>query len=291
MKKEYLPSKQFIIRLVILVIIIGGAFSVYKLVQYFRNRSGEKAPTKLVVKDIVQKDSNKNGIPDWEESLWGLDPSKDGVSNKEFILAQRAILSKDENRSLDNDSAPVNDNEAMSREFFAIIMSLQQTGNLDDASLKAISDTIGEQIVATPIPDIYKKTSLVIKADGEQARDAYFANLKDILLKYQNKDIGNELTFISQGIEKNDPQAIEIAKGIGESYKSFGRDLVKISVPNSLAQAHLNLANNYEKTGRSIDEMVKVLSDQMAGMKGLINYNKYSDDLVVNMQELSDNYY
>lgn len=293
MEKNYLPSKQFTVRVVTLATIILVVFGIYKLVEYWKNRPEEKKePTKIAVKEIVQKDSNKNGIPDWEESLWGLDPAKNGASNKEFILAQRAILAeKDIDGNTEDSGTTTNENEALSREFFAIVMSLQQSGNLDDAALKAISDTIGENISASPIPDVYTKSGLTIKADSDTVTEAYFAAIKDILLKYQKKDIGNELTFIAQGIDKNDPQALAIAGNIAQSYKDFGKDLMKITVPTSLATIHLSLANNYEKTGRSIDGMLGVLTNQIAGMKALVNYNTYSNALVADMEELSSNYY
>jgi hypothetical protein len=66
---------------------------------------------------------------------------------------------------------------------------------------------------------------------------------------------------------------------------------MKIAVPSSFATVHLSLANNYDKTGRSIDGMLTLLTNQIAGMKALINYNIYSDALVADMEELSSNYY
>jgi hypothetical protein len=294
MKKEYLPSRQFIIRVVILAVIALGAFSVYKIVHYFKNRSADKAPTKLVVKDIIQKDSNKNGIPDWEESLWGLDPAKDGASNKEFILAERAKLAKDEERSLTNDGeGPATENETLSREFFAIIMSLQQSGELDGPALKGVSDAIGENITATPIADVYTKSMLRVKEgedDDTLAVIEYYTDYIELNNKYSNKDIGNELTFIAQGVENEDAQALAVAGTVASSYKAFGKDLMKIVVPESLVPIHLRLANDYEKTGQSIGEILKVLTDPIAGMKGLVNYNKYSNALVDDIGELSDNF-
>ena len=293
MNKNYLPSKQFTARVVTLVVIVLVVFGIYKLVGYIKDRPNQaKEPTKIAVKEIVKKDTNKNGIPDWEESLWGLDPTKDGPENKEFILAQRAILAeKGIDSSTESGTGVSDENETLSREFFAIIMALQQSGNLDEASLKAISDTIGENISASPIPDVYTRSGLTIKADSEAANEAYFEGIKGVLLKYQDKDIGDELTFISQGIDRSDPQAIAIAGNIAQSYKAFGKDLMKIAVPSSFATVHLSLANNYDKTGRSIDGMLTLLTNQIAGMKALINYNTYSDALVADMEELSSNYY
>ncbi len=293
MKKEYLPSKQFVARILLLILLLAVVFGIYEVVSFFRNRNPSllRKPVKLQIKDVVQKDTNINGIPDWEETLWGLDPNTNGPSNKEFILAKREILAKTEGGSqIAINAEPATENELLSREFFAILMSLEQSGNLDDTALKAISDTIGEKIVATSIPDTYTRNMLIIKGDSEKEIDNYFDAIKNLLLKYKKKDIGNELTFIAQGVKNNDSKVLEIAKAIGQAYKSSGKDLIKIPVPASFISIHLNLANDYDKTGQSIEGMLGVLTDQIAGMKALINYNKYSDALVTDMEILSDNY-
>ena len=83
--KKYLPSTQFIIRAVSILILVGVCFGAYKLIVFLKNRSTKKDPTKLLVQNLTQKDSNGNDIADWEESLWGLDPKGNGQENKDYI--------------------------------------------------------------------------------------------------------------------------------------------------------------------------------------------------------------
>jgi hypothetical protein len=282
----YLPSKQFVARLIILIVIVGVVFGVYKLTVFIKNKLSSKEPTKLLVESMVQKDSNNNGIADWEESLWGLDPTTDGEYNKNVIIARRQALS-----SLQGGSAsiePTTENEKLSREFFAAIMSLEQSGNLTEEAMQAVSNAIGKKIEATPIPDVYSKNSLVIKENTEAEVATYRLALKDLLVKYEDKDIGNELTFISQGVQNNDTNAFKVAENVGLSYRSFGKELMKMAVPSMLADTHVELANNYEKTGLSIHDFAQVLSDPLVAMKGLVNYNKYSDALVASFEKLSN---
>jgi len=35
MKKKYLPSKQFIFRIIIIVVLIAGVFSIYKIINFY----------------------------------------------------------------------------------------------------------------------------------------------------------------------------------------------------------------------------------------------------------------
>ena len=281
---KYLPSKQFMARILIILIILGAIGGLYELTQYFRKGKNDPVPTKLLVKDIIQKDSNDNGIADWEEGLWGLDPTKDGPANKEFILNKRSVLAKDNTSQAVDDNA-LTENDVLSRELFATVMSLQQSDSLNTDSIKSVSEAIGQNIIPTDIPDVY--TINMLKISGTE-KDYYIA-FKNLVDKYKDKDMGSELTFVSQGLENKDPQAIYAAKSVAVFYREFGQALIKTPVPSSLAQTNLDLANSYEKVAQTIEGFGNILTDQISGMKALINYKKYSDKIISDITKLSDN--
>mgnify|MGYP001009242098 CR=1 FL=1 len=290
MNKNYLPSKQFISRIIILAFILVLFFGIRAIVKYIQGRRAlSNNPTKILVKDLVQQDTNKNDIPDWEESLWGLDPTKDGAQNKAVIMNKRAELAqKDEDFTIAGNETS-KDNENLSKEFFATIVSLQQTGNLDDTAMNAISDAIGNKIVPTSMRDIYTSSMLAVRPTTDKTISDYINAFKKLNDKYSDKDIGNELIFISQGIKNNDPQALSTVKDIASSYRSFGKDLIKIPTPESISTYSLRLANDYEKVAQSIEGLTVLLEDPIIGMRSLINYKKYNDELLENIENISDN--
>ena len=175
----------------------------------------------------------------------------------------------------------------LSREVFAMIISLQQTGQLNDASIQSLSDSIGQKIEAEPIADIYTNKMQTIVGESKEAVQNYLTAFTILAIKYENEDIGSELTLVSQGIANNDPQALYAAKTVAEAYKSFGNDLIKIPVPPSIANINLSLANNYEKTAISIESLTRVLTDPIIGMRAIIGYKIYSHALVSDIDKLS----
>lgn len=289
---KYLPSRQFFIRIGILIAIIAVIAGIYELVRFVQNRKASKSSvpgTTLVVKNIVQKDSNGNGIADWEESLWGLDPTKNGDSNKEFILAKRQALNSDTNANADlipGQSTP--ENQALAQDFFAAIVSLQQTGNLDEVSLKAITDAIGDKITANPIPDIYSESMIKEVPGTIESRLNYIADYAGVIEKYRGSNIGYELSFVSTGLKNRDQGALSTAQKVADSYRAFGKDLIGLTAPTALASTQALLANDYEKVGQSLDQLTRVYTDPIVGMKGLINYKKYSDALLQDSKALTD---
>ncbi len=293
MAVNYLPSKKFLFKVAAIIIGVVVVVLVSILIKNYQTGKDIETAKKIEVKELVQKDSNANGIPDWEENLWGLDPTKNGPENKEYILARRRALSNADPSATDAEvlasGAPVNNNETLSREFFAVLMSLEQSGNLDDASLGAISDSIGEQITATPLPDSYTKDMVTIARGSDSASSVkYYKSLKAIYDKYQNKNMGNELNFLATALRDNDTGALKQMSLVAGVYRSLGSDLMKVEVPIDFVSSNLHLANDYDKMAKTIDDLGKVFDDPIIAMKAIVNYKNYSDALVVDMGQLSD---
>lgn len=289
--KKYLPSRKFTTVVLFIIVLIILFFALRGIISFFKNRKIAKSDNKVIqmtVGAIIQKDANNNGIADWEEYLWGLDPNKNGPENKEFIESKKKALTQTGIIAVNDDSKAITENEMLSQQFFATIISLQQTGELSEDSIKSLSDAVGQKIEVDPLADIYTKSDLTIKNDSTSANEAYFNAFNNLVTKYEDQDIGSELTLISQGIGSNDPQALYAAKTIAGAYKSFGSELIKISVPNSISTIHLSLANNYDKTARSIDGLTQIFTDPIIGMRAIISYKKYSDALVSDIEKLTE---
>ena len=287
--KNYLPSKKFQAIVLIIVVFIALFFTVKGIVSLIKSKKlTSKEPAKITVSEIIQKDSNNNGIPDFEEYLWGLDPNKNGPENKEFILAKKKTLAES-NDSLSTDpSQAVTDNDLLSQEFFATIVSLQQTGSLNDESLGAITSAIGDNVKAVEIKDIYTYNMMTVVGDGTLANNTYQEDLSKLVTKYQDADIGNELTFIIQGLNNKDPQALYAAQTVAIAYQNFGKEFIKVPVPKALASLQLSAANNYEKTGQTIHDLTTMLNDPLGGMKGILNYKNYNDALGTDLEKISE---
>ena len=287
--KNYLPSKKFQAIILIIIVFVTLFFTIKGIVSLVKSKKlTSKEPAKITISEVIQKDSNSNGIPDWEEYLWGLNPNKNGPENKEFILAKKkTIADNNGNPSADN-SQVITDNEALSREFFAAIVSLQQTGSLNDESLGVITNAIGSNVKAIEIKDIYTYNMMTIVNDSPTANNTYQDNLSKLVTKYQDADIGNELTFIVQGLNNKDPQALYAAQTVAIAYQNFGKEFIKVPVPKAIANLQLSAANNYEKTGQTIHDLTTMLNDPLGGMKGLLNYKKYNDILGADLEKISE---
>ena len=58
------------------------------------------------------------------------------------------------------------------------------------------------------------------------------------------------------------------------------------SVPESLVEYHLQIANSSNNLSISVSNMAKVTNDPIVGLSGISQYQKYSEDLVQAVEDL-----
>ncbi len=288
MNKNFLPSKKFVHRLLIIIAVLAIILSISQLIKFLKNKNQNKTltSTRVVVKDIVKKDSNFNGIADWEESIWGLDPYKNGDLNKEFIMSKRALL-ENENIFPIKNTEEINETELMSRDIFALILALESSGDLNEANIESISEMIGENIEILPFENKYNNDSLTIIEASEKNHLIYFGIFSLLNDKYIDSGMGDELSLIGQGLANNDSSAFVALNSVASAYRLFGEELMKMPIPEDMKTDHVDLANNYEKVALSIEQLTKISNDTMVGIKGFINYNKYIEEIVFTLEKLS----
>lgn len=289
--KKYLPSKQFTSSLIIIIIIISFGFLVKWLFGVVKDsinsKKGGGAVEVVTIGDVIQEDSNNNGIPDWEEYIWGLDPTKNGPENKAFILAKKKTLAESGDLATDESGRKITDNEMLSRSLLATILTLESSGGVDDESIKNISEVIGSEIIAEELPDQYVLQDLNVVSTSDESEIKYHNDFTSIYNNYIEKDIGTEITLISIGLANGDTQSLRAAKTIALYYKDFASEISKIEIPSSVSNQHLQIINDLVKVADSLDGLTMSLADPMLGMKSAVLYNKYSEDLVKKLDEIT----
>ncbi len=301
--QDYLPSKAFQKRLLAIVIIIAAILVIGFIVKligrgidaYKINKQIKQLPAELrsqvdtlTLGDLQKKDSNGNGILDWEERLYGLDPLTNGEENKKTVEAKRQLLrdTAGENEA----SASTGLTNDFTREFLNVIGSLQTTGALSDDALQNIANSIGGKLIEKEQKEIYPVSSFNVIRDSDIAKDEYqrLANLE--LNKLSTVPMmGHEIEFIGESLRGGDPMMLAPLDNISGAYKSFAETLVKIPVPQSLLPAHKALVNSSAYVSRSLLMIQQVNTDPMMALQGLATYNTHF--LIMNqaLDELATN--
>lgn len=300
---KYLPSKKFMLIIgagLVLVVIIFVIFFMSSAGQNFTT-GDKKSNTALKVEnqtitDLIQKDSDGDGVPDWEEALWGTDPNKkitfNDTPDATYIENKKKALNIEENASANAQN--LTETDKFAREFFTSYSAMKSSGQVDSTTINNFSNTLGQNIVNPTLIDRYTETDIKINsADDTATKQKYYADVKKLFTSYQSAGIGDELDIISQGLATNSTNGAtdngdQYAKlsVIADAYQNFAQKVMEVSVPQSLAQYHLLIANSANNTGISVSSMAKMVDDPIVGLSGLSQYQKYSDALVKAVADL-----
>ena len=290
--KKYLPSKQFVY-LIIVFIVLGIIFflifnfSPQKKLFFFSNKENGLKNEKITINDSLQKDTDSDGVADWEETLWGTDKNNrttfDGIPDLTYIENKKKELNIDQTK----DEQGLTETEKFAREFFATYVAMKTSGN-DANTINNFSNALGQKIIYPSLIDSYNKQNIKIKVDDTlEDRILYYLDLKKIFESYKSKGMGEELSIvaddlISNGTSKNSSNLLAIAS----AYQGFAKKIMEMSIPQSLISYHLKIANSSNNTGISVISMTKITSDPIIGLSGLSQYQKYGDEFIKAVQDL-----
>lgn len=236
--------------------------------------AGKQAIEKMPLNALVDMDSNNNGIPDWQETLWGLDPKGDGVKNKQIIEDKQAALDAKNGTTDTTPLTPANETDQFAREFFATIASLKQAGTLDQNTISGLatqlSQNVGDKMT---IPDTYTTTDI---QTGGTAK-TYYSALKNIITSNGSPVLGNEFSTLADAIGNEDQASLSKLGSSADTYDNVAKAMKSIPVPAGEEKDHVSLMNSYTNIGTGLRNMTDTLDNPMMGMIGITQYKYYGD--------------
>jgi len=295
--KKYLPSKKFIKTMSIilaLVIIIFIIFFMSSNGQLFTTKSSNTIKVEpQSFSNLIQDDTDSDNVANWEEALWGTD------KNKKMTFGDMPDATYIENKKKElkiegsiNEKG-LTETDKFARDFFSSYGALKSSGEVDTTTINNFSNALGQKIVDPNLIDSYSEKDILINNDDSNASKLkYYESIQKLFKNYQPIGIGDELSIISEQLSSrstdNTTDSVQDTKlsAIANAYKDFAKKVAETSVPKSLVQYHLQIANSSNNTGISVTNLGKISSDPIVGLSGLSQYQKYSDALVKSVGDL-----
>lgn len=295
-------SRRILSAIVLFVVIVGSAFLVVHLKSKSLDYKNQQIAAELQTEKLY-KDSDNDGLKDWEEQLWKTDPNNpdtngDGIKDGEEVrmginpigtglddkLATDTVQSKI-NSSIESD---LSETDKFSRELFAKYLATKRDGqniNIDDYNqflINAISNT--SEATST----IYQESNLR-KVDETKASIRNYGNTLGKLFADKAKEFpGNELMIFDEAIDKNDEKILNALESPINRYKSIRDEMLLMPIPASLVSIHLRMVNLTSLMIAGIENMKYIFSDPIKSTGGLSLYPNSIGMFVATMGELSD---
>src|SRR3989344_2408406 len=297
----FLPSKNFIAPVfAVLVVILVGWFVFYIAPSYQQPATGQKPEAGsrqlgfLAAYEDANRDSDNDGLKDWEEILWKTEPLKsdtdgDNSSDSEEIKLGRDPLVKGPNDKLktteEAKAGPAKSStltDRISQRFAAEYLSTLggAGGNLNDFQKKSVAESLLESIAGATLGagDKFSRSEIqIVESPSQDFIKAYLNKIGGML---ENNFAGlkeSELTILDRALSTENFEELGKLTNYIKAYQKTVDALKKEKVPAPYAALHIELMNILNNAQIADTYMQATDKDPAKGLAGLSMYLKQAD--------------
>lgn len=278
-----------VLALIVAVIVIGGAW-VISGHHYPSFGVANAESSDQLLKAYAAKDTDGDGLPDWEEALYGTNPNDahsvrpdltdsqavaQGLVAPHYAGTAAATTTGESLASQVPGSAakPGSLTDQFSQQFFDNYLSTRGSSVPSASDMQAFVTNAVSQLQASQVrTDAFSAADMKVSGSGPDALRAYAANVDAAFAAHISRLPYSELTYFSDAVEKNDSGALASVAAIGLAYTNTSKSFLAVPVPTEAANAHLAIANAMARLGTTITDMSMVNDDPIRAMVALGNY-------------------
>jgi hypothetical protein len=244
---------------------------------------------------IATKDSDSDGLADWEEALYGTSPNNsdsfnlgmtDGEAVAKGLIVPKAIadisVATSSPDSLSSDGLPPASSEGtltatFATNLFSLYLAAKQANggaDLSESDLTNISNQALSSLSATIVaaPDFKSVGNLSVSGSGTDALKTFAVNAEAVLAKNTNDASKSEILYLQDAVQNDDMTALPHIASLAKSYRDSAAGLAALQVPTELAADDLALINAMARMSEITTDFTRVDTDPMATMLALKQY-------------------
>lgn len=284
------------------VVLVAGAYVFSGPVPFFKNKFANAESTDALLKAYAAKDTDNDGLPDWEEALYGTDPNNAHSFDPALTDSQAAakgLLTPKTSAPIPGaqassspvtgadvpgpTAAPGSLTEQFSHDFLEKYTAATSGGTqLTDEQQKTLMNQLLASYTTRASDLLVSKYTLVSVHTSNSVSVTDYAGAVEQVIRAHDvpPDSSQPFPLLQAFVEQNDESARGKLKVLGASYTGIAKDLLQVSVPPSLATQHLALIRSFDTLSRSTNAVVHYEDDPLAVLGSLALYPKASQDIV-----------
>lgn len=284
------PSRRVIALAVLVVAVICTTLIV--------KGDNETTPVEIVSQEtpervvVAEKDTDGDGLKDWEEELYGTDPKKtdsngDGVDDLTEIQnkkdAEQKLREETANTTANSFFSFYGNNEGLtqtdilSRALFEQVIAFKNAGvPLTQEDATQLASTLGGAIVETPdiTGDPISLSSIPVITGATTDQIHAYGNAVAGALKVQTSEQNNEFFALVEFMETGNVSALEKLAPVVEHYNDVVAKLLLVATPREIAEGHLNLIRKLQTTAIILERLRNLSADPVTVLPVIQTYQE-----------------
>ena len=275
------------------VLMIAGVLSLVRRTPPKQQTANTDTNAPIQSAGDMQKDSDGDGLKDWEENLWGANPQNpdtdgDGTPDGEEITQERnplvagpddALASSTPNilkgTSALGESSGGTYTDQLTRQLFGTFIAAKQSGqsiNQTEETQKILNDLF--TAYQSDQKAVYTKSQIATTSDNSAASLKKYGNTVGAAISKIYAVGARDLEIAQSALQREDREEIKQLGEIAEAYAHAAKGLASIPVPSTAASLHLPIVNAIAGFSSALRTMQKLIDDPAAGIVGIGEYKK-----------------
>ena len=292
--------------LLISVFMVGGAY-VLSGPSFLSTKQVDAESTEALLASYAAKDTDTDGLPDWQEALYGTDPEKAistkfGVTDGEAVrtgllnaTSTASLLPKQEKITLTKADlpgetpAPGSITEQFSEEFFKSYVAAGGGGRLSIEKQDALIASLMKDFSSRASNVLSSKYTIISIHSSPNASVLDYANSVENVLRKHDVPQGeaDPVMLMESLIQNNNEGARPKLKKLADMYRLISTDLIAIQVPTTLAKDHLVLVQSFDSMAKATLLITNYEKDPVGVLGALSLYQPASGDLVTSFKKIA----
>lgn len=296
---------------VLSVVLIAGAYVLSGPTSILKTANAQS--TNDLLKAYAAKDSDNDGLPDWQEALYGTDPNNAHSVSPTLTDAEavaKGLVTPHTSASVPNtqqDNAPLTPAEvsaeipgptpaagSLTDQFGQEFMQDFEAASPDGSQMTADQQQALETQLLTSYSQkasallVSKYTSVSIHVSPTTSVLTYAASIEQI---FRSDDVtsgsAEPIPLMQAFLQNNDTGAQAQLVVLGSAYVKITKDLLAVPVPPSLAAQHLALVQSFDTLSRATSAVNNYNNDPLAVLGSLSLYVPTCQTIVATFQSIA----
>ena len=284
---------------ILALVMVGGSYLLSGPTPWGRIVEAESAEELL--KAYAAKDTDTDGLPDWQESLYGTNPNdpesfqagmKDGEAVAQGLVTPKvAVRPADEPTDIDSipgkAAAPSSITDRFAQAFLSQYLNNRGERVPTVEEMNAfVEGGIADLLAEGGSPARYGTSDVAASPDSsDEGLRAYVVAVERAFEANEIPGRKSELAHFSDAL-KGDTGALASIAAISREYAGIERDLMLVPVPAEFRQAHLAMANAFAHLSEASADLAAMDEDPVRALVGLSLYKQYPDDVLAGFANL-----
>ncbi len=255
-----------------------------------------------VLKSVSSRDSDGDGLPDWEEVLYGTNPHKidtfnlgmtDGEAVAKGLIVPKAPTPKNSSSSQITKTSTTTSNSVVKgftptqgsltdvfiKNFFAQYLTMKKVSGGRPLSKQQMSGIVAnavQQVTSnkSTFTNFRNISQIKVSGSGQKALRAYAATVQKAFSRYTIPEDKGVLIYLNNAAKNNDVSALKHLQSLSKLYIDAASSLSQITATKETTVAHLELVNAYANMSTVINEMSKLDTDPVLVILAIPEYKK-----------------